>query len=440
MVNPLLQYSSTPILLLRLFKTIPLGEISEVFFKVKTSEEVFEIIDGFDPLGEETVSLEKAPGRVLSRDVISPENLPGFSRSSMDGYAVMARDTFGATESLPALLEVAGEVAMGEVPTTNVEPGRAVRISTGGMLPHGADGVVMVEYSHILDETTIEISRAISPLENVIRSDDDYRIEATVLEQGHRLRPQDLGVMAGLGITHVTVYKRPTVAIISTGDEVIPVDQKPEPGQVRDINSYTLTAFCRGEGAESVVLGLCGDNFDQLRDKVREGLEKADTVWISGGSSVGTRDITLKVFESFDDMELLVHGISISPGKPTIIARIGSRTVFGLPGHTASAMVVAEVFLTSFLRRLSGGSLSNEQIHGVEARLSRNIESAPGREDYIRIRLTGTGEILTAEPIFGKSALISTLVEADGLLRVARNTEGLYEGDMVKVIVFGRTR
>ncbi len=412
-----------------------------MFFKVKTTEEVFKILEQFGPLGEERLPLEKGLGRILSQDTVSPENLPGFNRSSMDGYAVRAKDTFGASESLPALLEVTGEVIMGQIPTADVKEGQAVKISTGGMLPEGADGVVMVEYSHPLDEKTIEISRAISPLENVIQPDDDFKKGSSVLMKGCTLRPQDLGVMAGLGLTHVSVYRRPKVAILSTGDEVVPIDQRPEPGQVRDINSYTLSAFCQQAGADSTIMGLCGDDFERLRDRVEKGLNEADTVWISGGSSVGARDLTLKVFESFDHMELFVHGISISPGKPTIIAKIRSRAVFGLPGHTVSAMVVAEVFLSPFLARLSGETGFLKGSHAqVEAELGRNIESASGREDYIRVKLVERGEKLFAEPIFGKSGLISTLVEADGLIRVDRNTEGLYQGQMVKVVVFHPTK
>ncbi len=400
-----------------------------------TSEEVLKIIEQFGPLGDETVPLEMAFGRILSRDIISPEDLPGFHRSSMDGYAVRAKDTFGATESLPAMLEVKGEVKMGQVPTEGVGAGQAARISTGGMLPKGADGVVMVEYAHVLDENTIEVTRAISPLENVILPDDDFKKGSSILEKGSPLRPQDLGVMAGIGISQVSVYRRPKVAILSTGDEVVPIEQRPKPGQVRDINTYTLSAFCWQLGAEPLVLGLCEDNFEELKSRVEKGLREADTLWISGGSSVGARDMTLKVFESFHDMELLVHGISISPGKPTIIARVGSKVAFGLPGHTASAMVVAEVFLTPFLCRLSGrGDFPGPLRSEVEAELSRNIESASGREDYIRVRLIEREGKRIAEPIFGKSGLISTLVQADGLVRVERNREGLYEGERVKVL------
>jgi len=408
-----------------------------MFFKVKTCEEVLGLLETFEPVGEERVPLVQAFDHVLSRDMVSPVDLPGFARSSMDGYAIMAKDSFGATESLPALLEVVGEVKMGEIPGVKVSPGRAIRIATGGMLPDGADGVVMVEYCHTLDENTIEVSRAISPQENVIAPDDDYRKGSVVLSKGIRLRPQDLGALAGLGILEVPVYKRPKVAIISTGDEVIPAEQNPGPGQVRDINSYTLGAFCQEMGAEPVILGLCGDNFDQLRSLVEKGLGAADTVWLSGGSSVGTRDLTIRVFESFEHMEVLVHGISISPGKPTIIARLNSCAVIGLPGHTASAMVVAEIFLKPFLSRLSGQRVSARKIEPeVWARLSRNIESAAGRDDYVRVKLYEREGDVVAEPIFGKSGLISTLVEADGLVRVDRNTEGLYEGDKVKVILF----
>jgi len=412
-------------------------KLKKLFFTLKTSEEVFKILRGFEPLGEETLPLEVSFGRVLSKDILSPEDLPGFSRSSMDGYAVRAKDTFGATESLPALFEVTGEVVMGQVPNMAVGSGQAIKISTGGMLPKDADGVVMVEYCSTLDEQSIEVSRAISPQENVIQYDDDFKKGSSVLVQGSMIRPQDLGVLAGLGLSRVTVYRKPKVAIISTGDEVVPVDKSPAPGQVRDINSYTLAAFCRRAGTEPIMMGLCNDDFEQLKRRIEDGLRDADTVWISGGSSVGTRDLTLKVFESLEDMELLVHGISISPGKPTIIARAGSRAIFGLPGHTASAMVVAEVFLASFLSHLQGQKdFPKKSYYEIEAKLGRNIESASGREDYFRVELKRRGREWIAEPIFGKSGLISTLVEADGLLRVERNREGLYQDQMVKVMIF----
>ncbi|MBW1700852.1 MAG: molybdopterin molybdotransferase MoeA [Deltaproteobacteria bacterium] len=409
----------------------------ESFFKVKRPEEVLEIIDQFGPSGEEQIPLEQALGRVLSKEMIAPENLPDFFRSTMDGYAVQAKGTFGASESIPALFYVSGEVLMGQAPEMVVSEGQAVKISTGGMLPEGADGVVMVEYCHLLDENTLEISRTISPLENVIQPADDFGQGDVVFKKGRALRTQDLGLMAGFGQSEITVYKKPKIAIISTGDEIVAIDEQPLPGQVRDINRYTLSAFCRRVGAEPLYLGLCPDDFEKLKDMVEKALARADTVWLSGGSSVGTRDLTLKVFEILPDFELLVHGISISPGKPTIIGKSGSQPVIGLPGHVASALVVAEVFLTRLVSRLSGRvDFHSRPQTRIEAELSRNVESASGREDYIRVKLFQRGDTLIAEPIFGKSGLLSTLIEADGLIRVDMNTEGLYQGQKVKVILF----
>ena len=243
--------------------------------------------------------------------------------------------------------------------------------------------------------------------------------------------------MAGLGISDVSVYKRPKVAIISTGDEIVPIDKNPGPGQVRDINSYTLSAFCRRNGGVPTIMGLCRDDFSQLRNLVEKSLDFADTVWISGGSSVGTRDMTLRVLESFDDMELLVHGISISPGKPTIIARIGDRTIFGLPGHAASAMVIAEVFLKEFLFKVLGyRSYDLELNKTLKAVMGRNVESKSGRDDYIRVRIEKDSDKNIAVPVFGKSGLISTLVDAHGLVRIDRNSEGVYLGQDVDVMLF----
>ncbi len=410
----------------------------ETFFKVKTPQEVFAIIDGFPPVGNETIPLEEALGRTLNRDLAAPEDLPHFSRSSMDGYAVRAQDTFGASESLPALVEVCTEVNMGRPPETHIRQGQAAKISTGGMLPEGADGVVMVEYCRPLDGRILEVSRSISPLENVILPGDDFKKGGIFLHKGTCLRPQELGVLAGFGLSEVPVFRRPRVAVISTGDEVVPARATPLPGQVRDVNRYTLSGLCTELQSEPLYLGLCPDESAALETLVLEGVRQADTVWVSGGSSVGTRDLTLQIFKALPDFELLVHGISISPGKPTIIGRSGTKPVVGLPGHVASALVVAEVFLSRLISRLSGRAEESAFAGGkVEALLSRNIESASGREDYIRVKLLQqSGDTLTAEPIFGKSGLISPLVEADGLLRVHMNTEGMYKGEKVEILLF----
>ncbi|MEN6623657.1 MAG: gephyrin-like molybdotransferase Glp, partial [Smithella sp.] len=396
-----------------------------------------DILRGFDPVSMETILTGNAHSRVLGKEIISEEDLPNFSRSSMDGYAVQAKDTFGASDSLPAFLELAGEVLMGQIPKEVVMPGTAIKISTGGMIPEGADAVVMVEYCHSVDENTIEVSRSVAPLENIIRRGDDFKKGDIIFKKGATLRPQDIGALAGLGIQEILVYKKPKVAIISTGDEVIPINQNPKPGQVRDINSYTLSAFCDQSGAIPVNMGLCKDNFDEMREMVGRALDTCDTVWISGGSSVGARDMTLKVLESFTDMQLLVHGIAISPGKPAIIAKTGNKAIFGLPGHVASAMVVAEVFLNPFLSWLSGEESAAGDHHNYkQAELTRNVESASGRDDYIRVKLNKKNNRFFAEPIFGKSGLISTLVESDGLVKIDKNTEGLYKGQIIDVMLF----
>ncbi len=408
-----------------------------MFFKVITTEEALEIVRGFGPVEEVTVPVSDATGLYISRDIISPEELPGFYRTSVDGYAVKAQDTFGATESLPAFLEIIGEALMGDVPDIAVSRGKAIRISTGGMLPEGANGVVMLEYCHNLDKNTIEVSRSISPLENVISPGDDIKKGSIAFNARKKMRPQDIGLLAGLGIREIPVFRRPRVAIISTGDEIVPIEKEPGPGRVRDINSYTLNAFCREQGAEPVILGLCRDDFNELKKLVEKGLACADTVWISGGSSVGARDMTLKVLESFEHMELLAHGISISPGKPTIIARVGNRAVFGLPGHATSAMVVAEVFLKEFIRRLQGCNSDDTVLNrSIKAYISRNIESKSGRDDFIRVRIENDNGKFLAVPVFGKSGLISTLVDAHGLIRIDRNYEGVYQGQAVDVMLF----
>lgn len=410
----------------------------DFFFKLMRPDDLFERFRAFGPSGEETTPLEAALGRVVSREILSPEDLPSFYRSSVDGYAIKAKDSFGATESLPALVEVVGEVSMGKAPSLVVGEGQAAKISTGGMLPEGADSVEMVEFSSPLDENTIEISRAVSPLENVIEPGDDVSEGEVLFRPGHRLGPQDLGLLAGLGIEKTPVYRKPRVAIISTGDEIVPSGSgRLGQGQVRDINRYTLGAFCERVGAVPLYLGLCPDEFGPLKRMVETGLREADAVWISGGSSVGARDLTLSVFESLMDFELLAHGVAISPGKPTIIGRSASRPLVGLPGHAASALVVARILMTPLLHRLSGQTASGHCCQ-VEARLTRNVESVNGREDYIRIKLIQKDGETLADPVFGKSGLISTLVNSDGLLKVDLNKEGLYQGQNVKVMVFDR--
>ena len=409
------------------------------FFRVKTPEQVLALIKEFSPAGIEEVPLVQGLGRVLACELPAPEDLPSFPRSAMDGFAVRARDTFGASEALPGLFEVVGEVGMGEVPEISIGQGQTVRIYTGGVLPQGADAVVMLEYAQMLDEKTVELSRPVSPLEHVIQVGEDISRGSSLLPIGHRLRPQDLGLLGAEGITRIPVYKKPRVAVMSTGDEIVPPTEVPPPGKIRDINSITLTAQVEAWGGIPLPMGIIQDQCDVLRTQIEEALASADLVLISGGSSVGSRDYTLKVIQSFPDSEILVHGIAISPGKPTILARVVAKPIWGLPGHAASAMIVSLLFVKPLIRYLAGEKpdTPDKKIKPpLCARLTRNCPSAQGREEYIRVTLTKREGEWWAEPIFGKSGLISTLVKAQGVIRIPKDDEGMEEGTLVEVILF----
>jgi len=407
------------------------------FFKVKTAEDIFESLRDIKPLGTEFVPITGTLNRVLASDIISDEDLPGFQRSTMDGYALAAKDSFGASENLPTPLNIVEEVKMGEIPRCALHRGECAQISTGGMLPEGADAVVMVEYTQKVEDGVVEISRPVSPLENVILPDDDVKRGQVVLHKGSLLRPQDLGILAGLGISMVDVFTQPKAAIISTGEEIVDISKKPEAGQMRDINSYTLGGLCIQLGVEPIYCGIIRDRFEDIALFIEKGLSQADVVLLSGGSSVGVKDFTLDAFLSLDGVEVVAHGVSISPGKPTIIARKENKTLWGLPGHPVSAMIIFDIFLKYLFSKLVGlTNLTEYNSHAIEAELDRNIESATGREDYIRVKLSHVKGRWLATPILGKSGLISTMVEADGIVTIDMNTEGLYKGETVQVRLF----
>ncbi len=407
------------------------------FFKVTSLETALELARIFPRLAEESLPLDQCVGRILSRDIVSPINLPEFNRATMDGYAVQARSTFGASDSMPALFRIVGAVEMGEVPTVSVQPGEAVRIATGGMLPDGADSVVMIEHTQALDEHTLEVFKSAAPLQHVIEIGEDFGTEEQILAKGSRIRPQEMGVLAALGQTRVAVYKQPTVAIISSGDEIVPIDQTPSLSQLRDVNAHTLSGLIRLSGGIPRYLGIARDNFDELYDFCKDALAQADMVLISGGSSVGSRDFTINVIEALPEAEILVHGVSISPGKPTILASSEQKPIWGLPGQVTSTMVVFHVLVRPVLEKMGG--LAEDRPageHEVSAVLSRNLASVQGREDYVRVRLVRQENQTYAEPILGKSGLIHTMVKADGLIKIDMNSEGLDKGTRVRVVLF----
>lgn len=408
------------------------GEV--LFFQIRTPCEAKEHFFSTwlpPPPRVETVSLEAAWGRVLAADVVVPRDLPEFFRSTVDGYAVRAADTFGAGEGLPAYLSVVGEVGMGEAPRVRVGPGEAAWIPTGGMLPEGADAVVMVEHTEKLDRRTVEVKRAVGPGENLIRPGEDFPAGAVALRRGRRLAPQDLGLLAGIGATEVPVAVPPAVALISTGDEIVPPQVEPGPGQIRDINTYTLSALVRQEGGTPRFFGLIPDVYDALLAALRRAAESSDLILISGGSSVGPRDLVARAIDAIGSPGVLVHGVSMKPGKPTILGAAGGKAVVGLPGHPTTVMIVFYVFAREMIWRLLG--LEASPPVPLRARLARRVASAPGREDYLRVFLERRNGELWAVPLLGKSGLIATMVKADGLVRVPLEREGVEVGEPVEV-------
>lgn len=400
-------------------------------FRVLTIEEALAVLRThirWTPESEE-VGLVKALGRVLDRDVVAPEDVPGFDRSTMDGFAVRAQDTFGATEGLPAYLEITGEVLMGSAPEGRVGLGQTYCIATGGMIPAGADAVVMVEYTEQLDERTIGVTRPVAPGDNTVRRGDDLSRDAVLLDAGHRLRPQDIGLLAATGVSRVSVARQPRVGVITSGDEVIPVDAALAPGQVRDVNSYTNGALVEVNGGIARRYGVVGDDFELLSAAVRRALDENDAVVISGGSSVGKRDFSAEVINSMGEPGVLFHGLAVRPGKPTIGAVVDGKPLIGLPGHPVSAMVVFELIVKPLINPKASRLT-------LRARITRSLSSPPGKEDYVRVALSNVDGVLTAEPILGKSGLIVTMVRSDGLARIPLESQGVSAGDEVEVIPF----
>ncbi|MDP2643369.1 MAG: molybdopterin molybdotransferase MoeA [Desulfobacterales bacterium] len=404
------------------------------FLKVTDLDQVLAYRTVFPPVGVETIDLNDAVGRVLAAEVTSDIDLPDFVRATMDGYAVRASSTFGASEENPAYLALKGDVVMGGIPDFQIDPAETARISTGGMLPEGADSVVMVEHTQIIDPETIEVHRSVAPGQNIIEVGEDLKKQAVILTGGQKIRAQEAGLLAALGQRTVTVFQRPVVGIISTGDEVVAVDEFPGRGQIRDVNTYTLSGLVRQAGAVPVSFGIVRDDYDALFDRCAQALSRSDMLLISGGSSVGTRDFTVDVLSALPEPQILAHGVSISPGKPTILARSKHKAIWGLPGHVVSAMVVFVVLVRPFIDQIQGYLSHGSQHNRISAVLARNIASAQGRTDFIRIRLVEQNGTLRAEPILGKSGLIHTMLKADGLIEIDKNTEGLDEGAQVLVM------
>ncbi|MFO8033027.1 MAG: molybdopterin molybdotransferase MoeA [Desulfohalobiaceae bacterium] len=385
----------------------------------------------------ETLDTPLALQRILAQDLDAPEDLPAFARAAMDGYAVQAADTFGSSESNPQYLEKAQSVGIGTWPEFELWPGQCAPIVTGAVLPNGADSVVMQEYVQDLGQQEVEVRRPVAPGENMLQKGEDCSQGSQVLAAGSRLRPQDLALLCSLGLSSVEVFRRPKLGIISTGDELVPAHRVPGPGQIRDVNTYSIQAWLQSAGFQSQTLGIVPDNLLELQRVLEQALLECDVLLLSGGSSVGYRDLTIQALESLQGCEILLHGVAISPGKPTILARQGSKAVLGLPGQVTSVQVVLCVLVLPLLQHISGQDVALEP-GGLQVKkpalLSRNVFSKQGREDYVRVSLEpGEDGLDLAVPVLGKSGLLRTMLQAQGLLRIPAELEGLEKGARVEV-------
>ena len=409
----------------------------EEFLNLVTLEEALRrLLDGVSSVEPciEGIRAQESLGRVLAGDVTAPEDLPGFERSSMDGFAVRAADTFGAGEGQPAYLEVAGEVPMGKSSDLKITPGRAVRISTGGVLPEGADAVVMVEDTEV-NGSTLEVNKGVAPGENIVERDEDIRGGTLLFEKGQALGPAQIGALVGLGITEVEVFRLPVVGIISTGDELVPADEVPAPGKVRDVNTAALCASVVEAGCRAKPYGIVEDDPDRLLKASLEAVSGCDALLISGGSSAGVWDVTVDVIARLGKPGVLAHGIHLKPGKPTLIAVCDGKPVVGLPGNPASALAVFREVVAPLLSRLRGesqGALAGRH-RTIEAVLDRSVASTAGRLELVPVALREEEGRVVANPILGKSSLIGTLARAHGNIRVPEGSEGLSRGGRVVV-------
>lgn len=382
-----------------------------------------------NPLEKKQVPLLQAQHCFLAEDIIAAENVPAFNRSTVDGYAVKAADTFGAGEALPSLLQVVGAVQMGQNADIALQKGQAIIIPTGGMLPEGADSVVMVEYTEQFDAETVAVYKPVSPGENMIACGDDLNLGSLVLSKGTLLTPKHIAMLAACGISQVLVYRPLRFAIISTGDEIIDIEQKPQPGQIRDINSYGLASVIAQWGGQVTLRTIVKDNASALKSAMLAGLEQADVLLTSGGSSVGERDYTYQLMQELCGEHVLIKGIAIKPGKPTIVGKAKEKPVIGLPGHPSAALLVFHVLMGNLMRHW-GLQLEETKIF---AKLASNVPSAPGKTTFQMVQLQQETNGFVAVPVFGKSGMIHLLGQTDGYVMLEDYQEGLYQGQQVLV-------
>ena len=409
---------------MRLLKVDTLQEAREKLLKAAAAK----------PLKTEKVHFASSLGRVLAEDMKSEENIPGFRRSTVDGYAVRATDTQGVTESIPVFLDVIETVEMGAAPKKTVGPGQAIYVPTGGMVPEGADAIVMIEFCEKFDETSIAVYDPVSPGRNVVAVGEDIAKGTGFLSKGQCIRPQEVGVLASAGVFEPEVFSPWKVTVISTGDELVGGESEPDKGQIRDINTYSVSAAAVRLGFEVIDTKVLKDDEALIEATVKEAMAVSDLVVVSGGSSQGEKDHTADVMDRLSGGGVFTHGIALKPGKPTILGYDdASETVLvGLPGHPAAAMMVFELMIGWLWRTLTG----QKERPMVVAEITENVAAAGGRATCQLVELIDEYGRYKAVPIFGKSGLMTTLTRADGYVLIETNDEGLKEGQQVKVRLF----
>jgi molybdopterin molybdotransferase len=377
--------------------------------------------------GDESVSPVEALHRILARDFHADVDIPGFTRSVVDGFAVRAAETAGSSDAIPSIFTLRGRVAMGAASDTPVRSGECIYVPTGGILPEGADAMVMIEHAEEIGGEVL-VKKPVAYGENVLFYNEDFSKGDVVCTRGKKLSPRDIGVLTAAGCSKVPVVTMPKVGIISTGNELVQVHKKPLPGQVRDVNSYVVASFVQEHGCIPVLFGIIPDDRDALCSAIKRAAAECDAVLISGGSSKDERDMVAGIIGDLG--EVIIHGIAISPGKPTIIGRKGTIPLIGLPGHPASAYIVLIAIVSHLLAGMTGET--GTSIRVMTAALGQNVPSSKGREDYVRVAVRDG----VATPIFGKSGLLNTLVQSTGVIRVPADSEGLETGTRVEVILW----
>ena len=392
----------------------------------------------------EWVPVLQSLDRIAAEDVLCDEDIPGFDRSTMDGYAVVSKDTHGAGETMPVFLDLVGEVEMGKEPEFALRSGQCAYVPTGGMIPCGADAVAMVEYCQPFGADKIAVYSPLSPGHNMVHAGDDVRCGESLMQRGRRIRPSDMGLLSAAGKTEIKVYKPWKIYIISTGDEIVPPESMPSPGQVRDVNSAGLLGEALACGFDVAGLEVVCDCQDVLTNKVRSVMKECDMVVISGGSSQGKKDATEAVIDSLTSSGAFTHGLAVKPGKPTIIGfdEPTECAVIGLPGHPVAALLLFRLIVGGIWKRLTGSAETENGI-AVDVVMASNIAASPGRKTFQLVRLdyehidleTGLPQ---AVPVLGKSGLIRTMSAADGYIVMDVNDEGLCRGERVKVCLLVR--